>query len=468
MSSLTIRFRLTLWYAAIVAITMAALGCGIYLMASWGVRRVADQELNSGVNGIETFLRHKLDIKQMDNLGEELREHAALLPRNRMFRALDHSGVLIYQPDGMGIIPVVTPSDQAVLKKDLVLSGRTYRTLSRYSQVGTYRFLLQVAVDQTEYDELLTGLAWLLILITPIAGCIAAGTGYWMSGRVLQPIQEITSATNSIGADNLEKRLKIIGTGDELDGLSETINRMLDRIASSYERIKQFTADASHELRTPTAVVKASAEVLLMGEADPENHRRIVTNIVSEADYMTRVIEDLLTLARSSIENSPQTSELFELGESIRALEPRVISLAQASHIFAKVSFDQDLLLLRGNQAAVERVLMILVDNAIRYTPSGGMIHVETWKNEQYGGFEVRDTGIGIPMDAQRKIFERFYRVDDVRTPGDGGSGLGLSIAKALTEACGGVITLRSQLGEGSSFFVAFPLADVIAARHEI
>jgi signal transduction histidine kinase len=465
MGSLTIRVRLTLWYAAIVAVTMAVLGSVIYLAASWGVRRVADQELTSGIHGIEVFLQHKLDIRQMDNLGDELREHAALLPRNRMFRAMDHDAQLIYQPDGMAVIPLIQPTGDGLVKKDLILSGRTYRTLSRYAQVGPHRFLLQVAVDQTEYDELLTGLLWLLILITPVTGLIAAGTGYWMSGRVLQPIQEITIATNSIGADNLEKRLKITGAGDELDGLSETINRMLNRIAASYERIKQFTADASHELRTPTAVVKASAEVLLMGDADPENHRRILTNIVSEADYMTRVIEDLLTLARSSIEGGPQASELFELGESIRALEPRVASLAQARRIKATVSFDDKLLLLRGNQMAVERVLMILVDNAIRYTPEGGTIHLQTWKNDRHGGFEVRDNGIGIPMKDQRKVFERFYRVDVARTPGDGGSGLGLSIAKALTEACGGIITLHSELGEGSSFFVAFPRADVTEAE---
>ena len=465
MSSLSIRVRLTLWYAAVVATTVAVLGCGIYLAASWGVRRVADQELSSGISGIEAFLQHKLSMRQMGNLTEELREHAALLPRNRMFRATGSEGNLIYQPDGMAVIPMLQPPDGEVMTRELDLQGRSYRILSRYSHIGSYVFLLQVAVDQTEYNELLTGLAWLLFLITPLAGLLAAVSGYWMSGRVLRPIQAITGATNSIDASNLEKRLEIIGTGDELDLLSETINRMLNRIAASYERIKQFTADASHELRTPTAVLKSSAEFLLMGEVNPEVTRRTLTNIVSEADYMTRVIEDLLTLARSSIENGSRTYELFELGESIRALQPRISSLARTRQISTEMTYADELLLLKGNQNAAERVLMILVDNAIRYTPAGGVVHVQMRQDETSGGFEIRDNGIGISPEHQAKVFERFYRVDAVRTPGDGGSGLGLSIAKSMTEACGGVIKLQSHPGKGSCFSVTFPRADVIGAE---
>ncbi|WP_263417988.1 sensor histidine kinase [Terriglobus albidus] len=462
MKSFSIRIRLTIWYAAVVAITIALLSCGIYLAAIWGVRRVADQELNAGINGIEAFLRHKFDINQVDNLGEELREHAALLPRNRMFRAIDQNGNLIYQPDQMAVIPNVQPSEGTTVR-NLKVGSRSYRTMSRYAYAGPYPFVVQVAVDQTEYHELLTGLAWLFVFITPLAGLFAAGTGYWMGGRALRPIQEITRATNSIDANNLERRLTITGTGDELDRLSETINGMLNRIAGSYERIKQFTADASHELRTPTAVVKASAEVLLMEDSQPDAARRTLNHIVSEADYMTRVIEDLLTLARASANDNLPPSELFELSESLRALEPRILSLARRKNIQIKTDFEKDLLLLKGNQNVVERVMMILVDNAVRYTPTGGTVQVEMWRNGLRGGFRVIDDGIGIPAELQSKVFERFYRVDVVRTPGDGGSGLGLSIAKSLTEVYGGSITLASEVGKGTIFTVAFPCAEIVS-----
>jgi signal transduction histidine kinase len=459
MKSLTIRTRLTLWYAAVVAVVMAVLGSGIYIAASLGVRRVADQELTAGANGIEGFLQHKFAIHQMDNLGEELREHASLIPRSRMFRVSDRNGMLIYQPDNMVFVPLQTPVQDEIVIRNLVVDGRSIRTVSRYSHIGSYLFLLQVAVDQTEYKELLTGLAWLLVLSAPFAGLLAAAAGYWMSGRVLRPVQLITATANSIDANHLEKRLFISGTGDELDSLSATINSMLNRIATSYERIKQFTADASHELRSPTAVIKASAEVLLMGGSEPDIVQRTLSNIVSEADYMTRVIADLLTLARSATGNGPQSEELFELGESIRALMPRITSLAHAKNIRTVISIDEDLLLLQGNQNVAERVLMILVDNAIRYTPSNGTMWVQLWRNETNGGFEVRDNGIGILLEHQDKVFERFYRIDAVRTPGDSGSGLGLSIARSLTELYSGEIILRSAPGQGSSFIVSFPRA---------
>ncbi len=459
MSSLTIRTRLTFWYAAVMAVVMAVLGSGIYLAASFGVRRVADQELTAGANGIEAFLQHKLAIHQMDNLGEELREHASLIPRSRMFRVNDRNGALIYQPANMAFVPLQVPIQDETVILNLVADGRSIRTASRYSHVGSHLFLLQVAVDQTEYKELLMGLAWLLILSAPFAGLLAAAAGYWMSGRMLRPVQLIATTASSIDANHLEKRLLISGTGDELDSLSATINSMLDRIATSYERIKQFTADASHELRSPTAVVRASAEVLLMGESRPEVVQRTLSNIISEADYMTRLIADLLTLARSAPDRGPQAEELFELGESVRALKPRITWLADKKNIRTMISFDDDLLLLQGNQSVAERVLMILVDNAIRYTPSGGTMWVQLWRDEANGGFEVRDNGIGILPQHQEKVFERFYRVDAVRTPGDSGSGLGLSIAKSLTELYGGEISLRSAPGQGSSFIVSFPLA---------
>jgi signal transduction histidine kinase len=459
MKSLTIRTRLTIWYAVVVAVIMAVLGSGIYVAAMLGVRRVADQELTAGANGIEGFLQHKLAIHQMNNLGEELREHASLMPRSRMFRVSDRNGILIYQPDNMAFVPRRRLDQDETVSRNLVVQGRSIRTVSRYSHVGSYLFLLQVSVDQTEYKELLMGLAWLLILSAPFAGLLAAAAGYWMSGRMLRPVQLITSTANSIDVNHLEKRLPISGTGDELDSLSATINSMLNRIATSYERIKQFTADASHELRSPTAVVKASAEILLMGASEPEAVRRTLSNIVSEADYMTRVIADLLTLARTATDSGPQSEELFELGESIRALMPRITSLAHTKNIETVISVDEDLLLLQGNQTVAERVLMILVDNAIRYTPSGGIMWVHLWQDEASGGFEVRDNGIGILLEHQDKVFERFYRVDSVRTPGDSGSGLGLSIAKSLTELYGGKISLCGAPGQGSSFLVSFPRA---------
>lgn len=465
MKAVSIRTRLTFWYAVLVVCVVALLGLGVFFGASWGLRKAADQELTSGIDGIDAFLHHKLAIHQMNNLGEELREHSALLPRGKMFRVTDQSGTLIYQPDAMSMVTSIVPGSNEIRKENVIVESRSFRTISRFASVGPYRFLLQVAVDQTEYRDLMTGLGWLLILSIPVAGLLAALVGHWMSGRALGPISQITETTNSIDASSLKRRLQLLGTGDELDQLSSTINYMLDRIAASYERISQFTADASHELRTPIARVHSTAELMMMSVSDPERIERGLADILSESDFMTHMIRDLLTLARNGLEEGHVPIELFELGESAKAMLPRARSLASPRGITVELITEEEILPLRGSQSVVERTLMILVDNAVHYTPPGGKIWISTWSEDDLCGFTVRDNGVGIAHADQERIFERFYRVDTVRTPRDGGSGLGLSIAKSLVELHGGKIRLSSEIGSGSSFRVYFPRADL---RHAV
>ena len=459
--TLSIRTRLTIWYSVLVAAIVVVLGIGVLLGASWGLRKAADQELTSGIDGVAAFLRHKLDIHEMNNLNEELREHSALLPRGKMFRVSNPNGSVVYQPDAMSVVTAVIPKGNELRKESLVVGGRSYRAISRFAQVGAYTFLIQVAVDQTEYRELTTGLAWILVLSVPLAGLLAAFAGYWMSGRALSPIHQITETTNSIDARNLSRRLPLLGTNDELDRLSATINRMLDRIATSYERIAQFTADASHELRTPVALIRSNAELLLM---EPENSSRVergLLDILAESTYMTRLIGDLLTLARSGDEDGSIPMELLELNESVRAILDRTRALAATRNISLKCVLHDQVVPLRGNQNMIERILMILIDNAVRYTPTGGSVWIETWVTPELCGLLIRDTGIGISRADHERIFERFFRVDLARTPRDGGSGLGLSIAKSLAGLHGGTIRVESELGAGASFEVAFTRADV-------
>lgn len=459
--TLSIRTRLTIWYATLVSFILTLLGLGVFLGASWGLRKTADQELASGIDGVTVFLHHKLAIHQMDNLNEELREHSALLPRGKMFRVSDRSGAVIFQPDAMVVVPSVVPDANKLRKQSIVVNGRSFRTISRVADVGPYTFLIQVAVDQTEYQALTMGLGGLLILSIPLAGLLAAGVGYWMSGRALSPIHRITETTATIDAQSLSRRLPLRWTGDELDRLSSTINCMLDRISTSYDRIAQFTADASHELRTPVARIRSNAELLLMGPSDTAHIEHGLADILNESDYMSRLIADLLTLARSGVEDASVRMELFDLDDSISAILPRARSQAAQREITVEMVRCGPVAALRGNQKIVERVLTILMDNAVRYTPRGGKIWITTWISEESCGFIVRDNGIGIAYTDQERIFERFFRVDAARTPRDGGSGLGLSIAKSLVELHGGWIKVESSIGCGASFEVAFPRADV-------
>src|ERR1700722_13304246 len=267
--TLSIRTRMTAWYLLAVGSIIVLLGLGVFFGVSWSLRHVADMKLSSGIDGVTAFLQHKLAIHEMDNLPEELREHSALLPRGKMFRVRSGDGSLIFQTDAMRALPSIPQKTQDLAKHSLTVQGRSYRTISKPEIVGPYLFLIEVAVDQTSYVEMVDHLALLLMLSIPVAGFLAAFGGYWMSGRVLRPIHQITDTASSIDAHNLARRLPVAGTHDELDRLSETLNHMFDRIQISYERIAQFTADASHELRTPVTFIRSSAELLLM---EPRAH----------------------------------------------------------------------------------------------------------------------------------------------------------------------------------------------------
>jgi heavy metal sensor kinase len=459
MRASAIRFRLTVWYTVLVALTVLVLGVVVYAAAAWGVRKAADEELTSGLDGIETFLHHKLAIHEMNNLGEELREHSALMPRGKMFRVRDASGALIYQPDVMAPVADIKPYLAGLHKASQRSNDHSYRTISRTAQIGPYTFLLQAAVDQTQYRNLINQMALLLAACMPLAGLLAALGGHWMSERVLAPIHRITATASTIDAKHLQLRLSLQGNGDELDQLSQTINSMLDRIESAYGRVAQFTADASHELRSPVAVVRSTAELLLMDVADAGRVHRGLTNIVEESDSMARLINDLLTLARSGLEANAGDRELFDLGASVSAMVPRAKVQAAFKQINLSLNECGYLLPVQGNQVVAERVFMILIDNAIRYTQHGGSIAVNAWREEERCYFSVTDTGVGIAPEHQGLIFDRFYRVDAARTPGDGGSGLGLAIARNLLELHGGGISVESEQGNGSRFLVWFEVS---------
>jgi signal transduction histidine kinase len=452
---------MTVWYLLAVGCIVVLLGLGVFFSVSWSLQHVADMELSAGIDGVTAFLRHKLAIREMDNLPEELREHSALLPRGKMFRVRSGDGSLIFETDAMQALPPFAPLAGKTLRRSMMVERRSYRTVSKSETVGPYLFLIEVAVDQTSYGEMVGHLAIFLILSIPVAGLLAALGGYWMSGRVLSPIHKIADAASSIDAHNLTRRLPVTGTKDELDRLSETLNHMFDRIQISYERIAQFTADASHELRTPVAFIRSSAELLLMGRANGITTTRGIEDILRESEYMAALIGDLLTLARGDSKDGPLEMELFELAEAVEGILARGNALAAAKSISIDYCPCSQVVAVLGNGNAFERMLLIFLDNAIRYTPKGGHVALNTWTSVSSCGFIVSDNGIGIAPENHQRIFERFFRVDTARTPRDGGTGLGLAIAKRLIDAHGGAVSVESELDRGARFIVRFPRADV-------
>ncbi|MGA2847604.1 MAG: ATP-binding protein [Terracidiphilus sp.] len=463
---LSIRTRLTLWFSGVVALIIVLLGTGIFYGTSWDLRRAADMELKSGLDGVLAFLNKEFALHQMYKLPHGLQEHSSMLPRDKMIRVRYVSGgvagLMAYQAENMGTLTLEPPSPGKLLFQDAQANGRIYRAVSERVQLGQDEFLVEVAVDQSEYVELKKHLLILMFVFGLPAGLLLAlFAGYWTSTRILTPLDRITETASSIDAWTLGATLPLTGTNDELDRLSKTLNGMLKRIRASYGRIAQFTADASHELRTPIAHIRSSTELMLM-KAPSSKMATGLFGILSECDYMTALISDLLLLARADSGNHAFTAELFELSECAGAVFPRVQAFAETKNITFLYPKSSRVAPVYGDRNSVQRMMTILLDNAVRYTPKEGLVSLDIWTDEAECGFTVSDTGIGLAPENHQRIFERFYRVDTARTPQDGGSGLGLAIVSGLLEPHKAKVAVESKLGQGARFRIAFPRADLV------
>jgi signal transduction histidine kinase len=461
---LSIRTRLTLWFSGVVALIIVLLGTGIFYGASWDLQRAADLELRAGLDGVSTYLYKKLVEHDTTNLPHRLRDHSSLLSRGKMLRVwcIQGSllGPLLYQAEDMPTLNRALPGPGEILLQSAYSNGKSYRVISRTIAVGQTGFLIEVADDESEYVHLRENLLiWLFLFGLP-AGLLLAGlAGHWTSSRILIPLDRITETASAIDARNIDSGLPITGTNDELDRLSKTLNGMLKRIHASYEQIAQFTADASHELRTPIAHIRSSTELMLM-KFPSSRMAAGLSETLAECDYMAELITDLLTLARADASSHPVALEVFELAECADAIAPRVKALAATKHITFLCPRHRRVAPVFSDRTSVQRVMMILLDNAVRYTPNGGVVSLELWTDEEECGFTVADTGIGLAPEHHQRIFERFYRVDKARTPQDGGSGLGLAIVSGLLKAHGARVIVESELGRGARFRIAFSRAE--------
>jgi len=297
----------------------------------------------------------------------------------------------------------------------------------------------------------------------PVAIAISCLAGVWLSRRALKPVDEVTRAARSIGIDNLSERLPVPGTGDELQRLTETWNQMLARLDTAVSTLSQFAADASHELRTPLAVIRTSAELALRRARSPEEYRDALQGIEAESERMSQLVENLLFLARSEAQTAGFSKEPVDLRQLAESAIREVRALAEARGVRIRIDACADeSAFVSGNRPALARLLMVLIDNAIKYSPSGSDLIVEIATRRGAPEISVQDSGPGIAPADLPHIFKRFYRADPARTSSrynSGGFGLGLAIAESIATAHGATIGVESSEGVGSVFRVAFSSA---------
>jgi len=459
MKTLSMRFRLTIWYFVMLALALSLFGVSAYFAMRRSIHVTVDEELEARLQGVSHLIERAFRVDYTENLEDSLREHSELRAGGELLQVSDEQGHWLYRSDFMSDLNVPRPQTISARAYTLHYKDDPLRVLDRVVTAGNRTYLIQVATEMDDFYSALYRIKALLLVSIPIFLICAWFGGYWMSRHALDPVDRIIQTAKNISVQNLSSRLEVPRTGDELQGLSETLNGMLERLETAFKKITQFTADASHELRTPVAVMRTRAELSLRRARSVDDYRDTVAQIHSELERTSDLIEKLMFLARADSGAEPIPFAPVDLREIVREVCTQGSALAEAKQVTFRENLPDHSMWVQGDEDLLRRLFLILIDNAVKYTPADGTVEVSVVEKDGTATGEIRDTGIGIASADLPNIFERFYRADKARSRETGGTGLGLSIGRWIAEAHAGTIEVESSPEHGSTFQVRLPLS---------
>jgi heavy metal sensor kinase len=427
-----------------------------------GFRRSIEATVNdasrTNLETIQRLLQNKAESGN-DKIRHELRELSDLWANGALFEVADGNGGWIFRSPRFLLAKTPLP---AVQDRDITffttnLDSFQYRIALERVDLAGKSYEIHAAVPTEPFDQALDHFRSIEQETLPVLVLLASFLGYWLSGRSLAPVNRIIETAKSIGVQNLSRRLELPRAQDELRRLTETLNAMLERIEKSVARITQFTADASHDLRTPVAVIRATAEITLRRRRTDSEYRAALSKVLETSEETSELIENLLTLARADAGAVSMDMHTLDLAKHVLKAKERGAVLSADKTLDVTARTPPKPVWIEADAIAIDRLLLILVDNAVKYTPTGGRCEIELSREGEQAQIMVRDTGIGISVNDLPSIFERFVRADSTRSRETRGAGLGLAIARWITEMHGGTIAVESEIGVGSAFRVSFP-----------
>jgi heavy metal sensor kinase len=468
----SVRARLTLLYVLIFGALLSVFSLSLYALIYKDARDRFDGELEKATRTVANLFHHEMIENGQEEsvaIAHALREYQQpdlflaffrddkLLAANRSQSAesapADKHPAAAAAKDFLSL--AIARRDPA--RVTIVTDGRDEWRLVAYAPGGeTAEYVIVVAESRRELIDQMRALRKIFLFSLPAMLLVAGFAGYLLARRSLIPIAEMTAHAERISAENLQDRLPVKNKSDELGKLARVFNDLLARIESSFDNMRQFTADASHELRTPLAIIRGEADVALSQNREPEEYRETLTIIQDEARCLSGIVEDMLSLARADAGQRQLKLEEFYLNDLVEECVHSARALALNKSL--SLNFESsDETAFRGDEDLLRRMVVNLLDNAIKYTPDGGSVSVRLWRDNGLVRLRVTDNGIGIPAEAAARVFERFYRVDKARSRAEGGSGLGLPIVKWIAEAHHGSVNLESAPERGSSFTISLP-----------
>lgn len=457
----SLRIRLFLLYSIFALASMICLGCFSYWYLSRGLASSREHTMLARELRIVEYLNSWPKKDTSMTMAEKLRQLSVGIASTDIIQVYELNGTLIYSTPGNPGLKVPWPNSSCIercyglTRQD----GHAIRMLNHVVKLDGRKFRLSLSGTIDEHFEILQAVRNSYLLFCPLLLLASLTGGYILSNRALEPVSRITAEARKIGIQDLKRRLPVPNTGDELEILALSWNELLSRLETAVARLTQFTGDLSHDLSTTITIMLTTAGLALSKQRSAEEYRNALTTISVECEATSRLLNDLLAVARADIVHQKIELKPVDFAGLVREICQQFDARARLKHL--KLLYDVETSAsIFGDLSLLRRMVTILLDNAIKYTPESGTILVSLAARGMEIRFKVADNGIGIAAEALPRIFDRFYRVDESRNQDEGSSGLGLSIVKWVVEAHQFAINVHSVPGEGSEFTVVMPLMD--------